>query len=181
MYYVQIIKRVTFYYLWFEPRLTFYSVLETLWVYVKRMRLVGECETAHAGLNAEDVVVDSPHLEGVASLGGVDASLDANIDLSVVDAREVAGAGWLVLLGLEGERVAVDTRVRVAAVVPVGLDAVEELAGLVLEAVLTVEDETEGRERTDALAVGVRTETGWLAILEPVLADSVGCSSRAEV
>lgn len=126
-------------------------------------RLVGECETAHAGLDAEDVVVDGPHLEGVAGLGRVDASLDTNIDLSVVDAREVAGAGRLVLLGLEGERVAVDTRVRVAGVVPVGLDAVEKLAGLVLEAVLTVEDETEGRERADsrdASGVGAGGDNG---------------------
>jgi len=74
-----------------------------------------------------------------------------NLDLRVVDAREVAGAGRLVLLGLERERVRVDTGVGGASVVVVGLDLVEVLALLLLETVLAVEDELEGGEGTDGL------------------------------
>ena len=74
-----------------------------------------------------------------------------NLDLRVVDPGEVAGAGRLVLLGLERERVRVDTGVGGAGVVVVGLDLVEVLALLLLETVLTVEDELEGGEGTDGL------------------------------
>jgi len=74
-----------------------------------------------------------------------------NLDLRVVDPGEVASAGRLVLLGLERERVRVDTGVGGAGVVVVGLDLVEVLALLLLETVLTVEDELEGGEGTDVL------------------------------
>jgi len=47
-------------------------------------------------------------------------------------------------LGLEGERIAVDTGYGCTRVVPVGLDLIEEFAGLFLEAVLAVEDNLEG-------------------------------------
>jgi len=56
-----------------------------------------------------------------------------------------------VLLRLEGEGIAVDTRVRVSGVVPRGLDLVEVLARLLLEAILAVEDELELVERTGGL------------------------------
>jgi len=73
-----------------------------------------------------------------------------------------------VLLGLEGERVAVDTRVRVAGVVPEGLKMVEVLAGLVLEAVLTVENNTERSKRTDSLATcSRRGGGGGVSVLDP--------------
>jgi len=74
-----------------------------------------------------------------------------NLDLRVVDPGEVAGAGRLVLLGLERERVRVDTGVGATGVVVVGLDLVEVLALLLLETVLAVEDELEGGEGTDGL------------------------------
>ena len=69
-------------------------------------------------------------------------------DLRVVDAGEVAGAGGLVLLGLEREGVGVDTGVGAAGVVVEGLDLVEILTVLRLEAVLAVEDELELLHRT---------------------------------
>ena len=69
-------------------------------------------------------------------------------DLRVVDAGEVAGAGGLVLLGLEREGVGVDTREGATGVVVEGLDLVEILAVLRLEAVLAVEDELELLHRT---------------------------------
>ena len=81
----------------------------------------------------------------------VGGSRGDNLDLRVVDPGEVAGAGRLVLLGLERERVRVDTGVGGAGVVVVGLDLVEVLALLLLETVLAVEDELEGGEGTDDL------------------------------
>jgi hypothetical protein len=71
-----------------------------------------------------------------------------DLDLRVVDAGEVAGAGGLVLLGLEGEGVGVHTGHGAARVVVVGLDLVEVLTLLLLETVLAVEDELEGVEGT---------------------------------
>jgi len=99
-------------------------------------------------LDAEDVVVSGEHVHGDRVVGGTRGD---NLDLRVVDAREVAGAGRLVLLGLERERVRVDTGVGAAGVVVVGLDLVEVLALLLLETVLAVEDELEGGEGTDGL------------------------------
>ena len=69
-----------------------------------------------------------------------------NLDLRVIDAREVAGTGGLVLLGLEREGVRVDTGVGAAGVVVVRLHLVEVFTRLFLEAVLAVEDELEGVE-----------------------------------
>jgi len=99
-------------------------------------------------LDAEDVVVSGEHVHGDRVVGGTRGD---NLDLRVVDAREVAGAGRLVLLGLERERVRVDTGVGAAGVVVVGLDLVEVLTLLLLETVLAVEDELEGGEGTDGL------------------------------
>jgi hypothetical protein len=80
-----------------------------------------------------------------------------NLDLRVIDAREVAGTRGLVLLGLEREGVRVDTRVGVPAVVVEGLHLVEVLTRLLLEPVLTVEDQLEGRQRTHR----TRTAGAW--------------------
>jgi len=77
---------------------------------------------------------------------GTGSHLDSN--LRVIDAGEVASAGGLVLLGLERERVRVDTGRGAAGVVVVRLDLVEVLTLLLLEAVLAVEDKLEGLELT---------------------------------
>jgi hypothetical protein len=98
-------------------------------------------------LNAEDVVVDREHVHG----GGRDTGGHGDSNLRVIDAREVASTGRLVLLGLEREGVRVHTGVRVTGVVVVGLDLVEVLTLLGLEAVLTVEDELEVGEGTNSL------------------------------
>ena len=93
--------------------------------------------------------------------GALSLALDGN--LRVIDAREVAGTGGLVLLGLKRERVRVHTGVRATGVVVEGLDLVEVLAILLLEAVLTVENQLEGVEGTDTLLsegnVGILTGT----------------------
>ncbi len=85
-------------------------------------------------MDAEDVVVRGEHVH----VGRVVGSVHGDSHLRVIDAREVAGTSGLVLLGLERERVRVDTGHGVAGVVVVGLDLVEVLTLLFLETVLTV-------------------------------------------
>ena len=92
-------------------------------------------------MDSENVVVHGEHIERRGNVGEV-LGLDGN--LRVVDAREVAGTRGLVLLGLEREGVRVDTGHRGAGVVLEGLHLVEVLAGLLLEAVLAVENQLEG-------------------------------------
>ena len=110
--------------------------------------LVGEGKATHTRLDAEDVVVSGEHVHGDRVVGGTRGD---NLDLRVVDAREVAGAGRLVLLGLEREGVRVDARHGATGVMVVRLDLVEVFALLLLETVLAVEDELEGGEGTDGL------------------------------
>ena len=95
-------------------------------------------------MNSENVVVRGEHVH----VGGIASGVLDDLDLRVVDTGEVAGTGGLMLLGLERERVRVDTGHGGARVVVEGLHLVEVLATLFLEAILTVEDELEGVERT---------------------------------
>ena len=67
-------------------------------------RLVCVCQTAHSAQNSEHVVVNREHLHVVSGGGGRQRQLQ----LGGVNARHVQGAGGLVLLGLQGERVHVD-------------------------------------------------------------------------
>jgi len=115
--------------------------------YTKTRCLVGEGQPAHSRLNAEDVVVGGEHVEvgRVTRRGGDDGNL------RVIDAREVAGTGGLMFLGLEREGVGVDTGEGATRVVVEGLDLVEILGTLLLEAVLAVEDELEGGHGTLSL------------------------------
>tara|TARA_R110002153_G_scaffold197363_2_gene350968 strand:- start:7019 stop:8449 length:1431 start_codon:yes stop_codon:yes gene_type:complete len=108
-------------------------------------KLVREGEASHTRLDAEDVVVDREHVErghGGVTLRGNDGHL------RVIDAREVACAGRLVLFGLERERVRVDTGHGGTGVMVVGLHLVEVLTGLLLETVLAVEHELHVLDRT---------------------------------
>jgi len=74
--------------------------------------------------------------------------LKRNGHLRVIDAREVARTGRLVLFRSKGEGVAVDTRVRGAGVVHVRHDLVVELAVLRLGTILAIEHKLEFGERT---------------------------------
>jgi len=110
-------------------------------------------------LDAEDVVVDREHVH----VGRVTSGVLDDLDLRVIDTGEVAGTGGLMLLGLERERVRVDTGHGVAGVVVVGLHLVEVLTLLFLETILAVEDELEGVEGTagflsESLGTTFRTE-----------------------
>jgi len=133
-------------------------------------RLVGEGKAAHARLDAQDVVVDGEHLlQGEVRLGSGAARLQVHGHLGVVNAREVASAGRLVLLRLQGEGVGVDARVRGAGVVQQGHVLVEVLAQLLLEAVLAVEHQLELVQRAHLLG-GV----GAVALLHPVAVGNAG-------
>lgn len=83
--------------------------------------------------------------------GGRNTGWDGDRDLGVVNSGEVASASGLMLLGLKGKRVTVHTGVWATRVVVVGLDLVEVLTLLGLEAILAVEDELEVGEGTGVL------------------------------
>jgi hypothetical protein len=101
--------------------------------------LVGVSQTTHTAHDTKNVVVGGKD----ANLGGAgsfDGGIGQNeLKSSVVNAREVARAGRLVLLGAEGEGVQVDTGVRVAGVVLPRLNEVEVGTLTLREAVLAVE------------------------------------------
>jgi len=77
--------------------------------------LVGERETTHTRLDAEDVVVDREHVHG----GGGNRRWESDRDLSIVNTTEITGPGWLMFFWLEREGVRVHTRVWVTTVVVV--------------------------------------------------------------
>ena len=95
-------------------------------------------------MDAEDVVVGREHAES----GFRNASLRLDSDLSIVNTGEITGPGWLMFLGLKREGVRVHAWRWGAGVVHEWLHGVEVLAGLLLEAILTVEDQLEGIEGT---------------------------------
>jgi hypothetical protein len=101
--------------------------------------LVGVREAAHAGHDAEHVVVE--RIDADLRSAGASDSVQGHRELEgrLVNAGEVAGARRLVLLRAEREGVHVDTSGRGAAVVLVGLDAIEVGALALSEAVLAVE------------------------------------------
>jgi len=110
-------------------------------------------------LDAEDVVVAREHAK--SGLLGTGTRLDR--DLGVVDTREVARTGWLVLFWLEREGVRVDTWRWGTGVVNEWLHLVEVLTGLLLESVLAVKNELEGVEGTVVIFgdLGTSVENQW--------------------
>ncbi len=135
--------------------------------------LIGECKAAHTGLDAQNVVVDGEQLLGlgVGVIGAGAVLLEGHGHLGIVNAREVAGAGRLVLLGMQGEGVGVDTRVRATRVVVERLHLIEVLAVLLLEAVLTVQDQLEVVQGTHLQA------NLWGTLLGPAV-DAVGAQQN---
>ena len=117
------------------------------------MRLVGVSETTHAAHDTENVVVGSIDAN-LGSLDTLNGSVGENkLKSSVVNAREVATAGWLVLFGAKGKRVHVDTGVGGCGVVLVWLHGVEVGAFTLREAVLSVKLELGGDDGVVAPAV----------------------------
>tara|TARA_R110002074_G_scaffold235607_1_gene407479 strand:- start:145 stop:477 length:333 start_codon:yes stop_codon:yes gene_type:complete len=101
----------------------------------------------------------------VAGGAGAHSLLGDNLNLCIIDAGEVTGTGWLVLLWLESERVAVHTWIGAAAVVHGGLDLVKVLARLGLEAVLTVKHHLEATKRANKWTD--TSEIGEITLLNP--------------
>ncbi len=120
--------------------------------------LVGVGQAAHAGHDAEHVVVDGvdADLGRARRLDGVHRQ--RQVERRLVNAREVARAAGLVLLGLQGKRVDVDTHRRRARVVLPRLHLVEVAALALVEAVLAVELHLGDLHRVLALALDVRGE-----------------------
>lgn len=99
-----------------------------------QLSLVAVCQTTHTAHDAQDIVVGREHLDLRGTGGGGD------LQVGGVDAREVQGAGGLVLLGLQGERVDVDTLVGGDVLVVLeGLHQVEVGTRALGEAVVTVQ------------------------------------------
>lgn len=118
------------------------------------LKLVGISKTTHAAHHTEDVVVDSKHTQ---LGGGGHGGNEVHVEGGSVDARHVAGAGGLVLLGLEGERVDVDTSGGHVLVVLVRLHQVEVAAIALGHAVVTVELQLGNR---DGVLAGAENDGG---------------------
>jgi len=91
-------------------------------------------------LDAEDVVVGREH----AKSGFLDAGLRLDSDLSIVNTTEITAPSWLMFFWFQGETVSVHAWRWGARVVHEWLHLVEVLTGLLLEAILAVEDQLEG-------------------------------------
>ena len=91
-------------------------------------------------MDAEDVVVGREH----AKSGFLDAGLRLDSDLSIVNTTEITAPSWLMFFWFQGETVSVHAWRWGAGVVHEWLNGVEVLAGLLLEAILAVEDQLEG-------------------------------------
>ena len=91
-------------------------------------------------MDAEDVVVGREH----AKSGFLDAGLRLDSDLSIVNTTEITAPSWLMFFWFQGETVSVHAWRWGAGVVHEWLNGVEVLAGLLLEAILAVENQLEG-------------------------------------
>ena len=119
--------------------------------------LVAVGQTTHTAHYAQHVVVGGvdTHLSG---LGTGDGSVGQHqLESGVVDAAEVARARWLVLLRAQGEGVHVDTGIRVAGVVLVGLHQIEVGTLTLREAVLAVKLQLGNDDRVLTPAVHVQS------------------------
>ena len=116
------------------------------------MHLVGVGETTHTRHDAEHVVVGGIYIDvdGLRTGGLVvranGSSGETDLKSGVVDTGHVTGARWLVLLGLESERVHVDAGRGHVGVVLVRLNEVEVTAFAFAETVVAIELELDGLE-----------------------------------
>ena len=122
--------------------------------------LVRVGETTHTRHDAENVVVSGVDTD-LGGVGAFDGGVrEDKLESGVVDAREVARSGWLVLFWLEGERVDVDTSVWCACVVLVWLDNIEVRSLALREAVLAVKLELSDDDWVHTPAVEVESSFG---------------------
>ena len=149
-----------------------------------RRSLVGVGKTAHAAHHAEHVVVDGvdAHLGRAARADRVHGHRE--LERGLVDTREVARAGRLVLLRLEREGVHADTRGRGRARVVLVRLHVREVATLALrEAVLAVELQLGDLRRALARAAsaGVEDDLGEQVVGRVLEEVGLVVAARAEV
>ena len=119
--------------------------------------LVGVGKTTHTTHYTENVVVSGIDADLGSLVSGNGVVRKDKLESSVVDSGEVAGTRRLVLLRAKSERVAVNTRVRVASVVLVWLDEVEVGTLTLREAVLAVKHELSSYDRVGTPAVHVKS------------------------
>jgi hypothetical protein len=122
--------------------------------------LVAIREAAHTAHHTQNVVVDGidTHLGSVGTLnGGVGEN---KLQSGVINTREVARAGGLVLLGSQCEGIQVDTGIGGAGVVLVRLNQVEVGSLTLREAVLAVKLELSGNDGILTPAVHVKRGLG---------------------
>jgi len=117
--------------------------------------LVAVREATHARHDAEHVVVERVDADLRRARARDRVERDRELQRGLVNAREVARAAGLVLLGAQRERVHADTRGRRAAVVLVRLDLVKVRSLTLREAVLAVELKLGNLNRVLALAAHV--------------------------
>ena len=123
-------------------------------------RLVGVSQTTHTAHDTKNVVVGGKH-SNLGSAGAFDGSIGQHqLESSIVNTREVARAGWLVLFGAKGKRVQVDTGVWGASVVLPRLNEVKVGAFALREAILAVELELGGNNWVLTPAVHVKSSLG---------------------
>ena len=123
------------------------------------MCLVGIREAAHATHDTEHVVVRRIHTDRGARGRANRVVGHREQERRVINARQVARARGLVLLGLEGEGVDVDANRGHVGVVLVGLHLVEVASLANLEAIVAVELE-QGRDRGVVARQALHTRNG---------------------
>ena len=121
--------------------------------------LVRVGEATHARHDAENVVVRREDIDGRRDNRANGVVGHREEERRVINARQVARAAGLVLLGLESERVDVDARGGDVRVVLEGLDLVEIASLTNLEAVVAVELE-ESRDRGVVAGKALNTRNG---------------------
>ncbi len=119
-------------------------------------------QSAHSGHDAENVVVNSVDAE-ILSVSAIEGKREG----SIVDTGHIDSAGGLMLLGVEGKGVNVDTAASASrslsgdtGVVLVGLDKIEVRASALGEAVVTIEEKLGSNDGVNIIRiVRVITET----------------------
>ena len=113
--------------------------------FFSKKALIRVREATHAGHDAEHVVIDGIDTQLLGEVARGNVGMDREQERGVVDARHVARARRLVVLGLDGKRIHVDTgRVRDVGVVLVRLHQVKVRALALREAVVAVEQQLGG-------------------------------------
>jgi len=122
--------------------------------------LVAVREASHTAHHTKNVVIHGIHAN-LSSVGALNGGVGENkLKGSVVNTREVARAGRLVLLGSQCERIQVDTGIGGAGVVLVRLNQVEVGSLTLREAVLAVKLELSSHDGILTPAVHVKRGLG---------------------